>query len=83
MGIRKIQDANATLLFKLGWKVITDPHNVWFKVVFAKYLYRENFLEQKKLLMLQTCGNTSRITDIYLKKVFIGSLGMEIGLILA
>lgn len=36
LGIRKTQDVNASLLTRLGWTIIIDPDNVWFKVVTAK-----------------------------------------------
>lgn len=63
-GIKKVQVINATLLAKLGWQIITDPDNWLFKVVSAKYLTTENFLEAKKLLMLQQYRNISWMIDI-------------------
>lgn len=52
LGIRKIQDINATLLAKLRWKVLTDLDNIWVKVVSVKNLTKGNFLEVKEKLML-------------------------------
>lgn len=48
LGIRKTQDVNAALLVKLGWKIIKEPDNLWTKVVSAKYLTKEDFLDVKK-----------------------------------
>lgn len=36
------------MLAKLGQKILTEPKNVWVKVVSAKYLNNLNFLEAKK-----------------------------------
>lgn len=50
LGIRKIHDFNATLLLKFGWKVITDPKNIWVEVVSAKCLTKVIFLSHKKTI---------------------------------
>lgn len=48
LGIRKFQDVNAAIIVKLRWKVLKDPDNLWVRVVSAKYLTRNNFLEVRK-----------------------------------
>lgn len=48
LGIRRVEDLNAVMLAKLRWEVIIDPKNLWVKVVSAKYLSKENFLDAKK-----------------------------------
>lgn len=37
LGIRKYQYINAAKLAKLGWKVLTNPENLWVQMVSAKY----------------------------------------------
>lgn len=54
LGIRKMQDLNAALLTKLGWKVFTELDNLWVNVMSAKYLTKGNFLEVKKLANAST-----------------------------
>lgn len=48
LGIRKNKNVNAAMVAKLGQKILTEPNNVWVKVVSAKYLNNLNFLEAKK-----------------------------------
>lgn len=57
----KTQDVNAGLLAKLGGKFITDPVNIWVKVVYEKYLTKEEDIS---------------IISSWLKKVCIGPLVM-------
>lgn len=56
--IRKLQDVNAKLLAKLSWKLLTDPENIWIKVVSAEYLGRLIFSRQRKLIRFLKFGNT-------------------------
>lgn len=38
LGIRKTEDINETFLTKQGRKILTQPHNIWVKIVRTKYL---------------------------------------------
>uniref|UniRef100_A0A803QHL3 Reverse transcriptase domain-containing protein n=1 Tax=Cannabis sativa TaxID=3483 RepID=A0A803QHL3_CANSA len=38
LGFRKIKNINSALLLKWGWKLITDPHNLWSSIMNEKYL---------------------------------------------
>lgn len=38
---------NVTLLAKLRWYIITDPDDIWVKVVSAKYLIKVNFSREE------------------------------------
>lgn len=48
-GIRNSPDINAAMLEKLSWNILTDPDNIWIRVVSAKYFVKKNFLEIKKM----------------------------------
>lgn len=50
LGFKRIQDVNATLLAKLGWKILINPNNIWVRVVSTKYLSKVNYLEAKKTI---------------------------------
>lgn len=49
LGIR-IEDANAAFLVKQGLKILTQPDNIWIRLVRAKYLKNDSytFLRIKK-----------------------------------
>lgn len=47
LGFRKTVDVNPSLLAKLVWKVLTDPNNIWVRVVPRKFLKNGNFLDVK------------------------------------
>lgn len=39
---------NLALIFKLGWRILTQPNNLWVRVVHAKYLYHQDFFAVKR-----------------------------------
>lgn len=76
LGIQKVQDTNASLLAKLGRKVITEPNNIWVQVVSAKYLSKVNFLDTKKNANASTMWKYILDHRYLIKRVYVGSLGM-------
>lgn len=44
LGVRHTKCFNNATLAKLGWKILTEHHNWWVKIVQAKYLRSSNFL---------------------------------------
>lgn len=40
---------NAVLLAKLGWTILSDPDNIWVKVVSQRYLNIVSFTEARDL----------------------------------
>lgn len=49
LGIRKKEDVNAAFLAKQNRNVLTQPNNIWVRMVKAKYLKNDadNFLSPK------------------------------------
>ena len=43
LGIRLFSCYNKAALSKLGWKILTDPNNLWVKIIKAKYLRNSSF----------------------------------------
>uniref|UniRef100_A0A803Q9D0 Reverse transcriptase domain-containing protein n=1 Tax=Cannabis sativa TaxID=3483 RepID=A0A803Q9D0_CANSA len=48
LGIRRIKDFNSSLLLKWGWKLITDPQNLWCSIMNEKYLKGRNLFDVEK-----------------------------------
>jgi hypothetical protein len=44
LGLRKMEFQNASLLAKLGWKVLSGANLLWVRALSSKYLRRNNFL---------------------------------------
>lgn len=38
----------AANIAKLGWKTLTEPDNIWEKIIRNKYLNKANLLEEEK-----------------------------------
>ena len=38
MGLRKAEETNIALQLKLLWKIISEPENIWVKLIKEKYL---------------------------------------------
>lgn len=74
MGIRKVQDVNVALFAKLGWKVSTNPNNLLVKVVPAKYLTGDDFLEAKELANFSPLWKYILDRRYFIKKDFLGFL---------
>jgi hypothetical protein len=47
MGFRHMYDFNLAMLRKQGWKLLTNPDTILFKVFKAKYYLMKGFLEAK------------------------------------
>lgn len=53
LGISKTEDTNVVFLAKQGWKILSQPDNIWVKVVKSKYLKTISiFLSTLRLLGL-------------------------------
>lgn len=50
-GIRKFENINVTLLAKLGREVLTNPKNIWFRVVKTKYLKEGGIYQDHSYLL--------------------------------
>ncbi|XP_021744423.1 uncharacterized protein LOC110710438 [Chenopodium quinoa] len=44
LGLRKSDAINPAFLAKLGWKIMSNPNNLWVQSVTAKYLCKSQFL---------------------------------------
>lgn len=69
LGIRKVQDVNATLLTN-----ITEPSSIRVKVVFARYLTKYNFFKVKETANASIMWKYIFDIDILLRKIYNGSL---------
>lgn len=43
LGLRKTRPMNQDFLIKLGWKILTDPTNIWVQLIRIKYLHQHSF----------------------------------------
>ena len=47
LGIRPFLHFNQAALAKLGWKILTQPENLWVRIMKAKYLRKSSFFDTK------------------------------------
>ncbi|XP_050238466.1 uncharacterized mitochondrial protein AtMg00310-like [Mercurialis annua] len=47
MGFRKLRDFNLAMLSKQGWKLLSSPNSLVYRVFHAKYFYNSDFLNAK------------------------------------
>lgn len=47
LGLRKTLPMNKAFIAKLGWKILTEPHNFWVKLISDKYFHNQSFFNCK------------------------------------
>lgn len=64
LGIRKTEDVNTAFLTKQGWKILTQPVNIWVRLVKAKYFNKGN----NSFLTCNKSSLTSKLGRIFCTK---------------
>lgn len=75
-----MENTNAVYLAKQGWKILTQPNNIWVQLVKVKDLKNNthNYLQINKTNQAFSAWESILIIEIFLVKDFYGFQEMEI-----